>query len=103
MPEWTQIPQSDTLLPYALSPYIRSRGRPQTTRVSMKKDEFKKMDLTWDLAFKHSHKKEIVWRHGPYVLFSEFMLPNLERPEPRGDAYVNKMALVGGDFLVDDE
>ena len=39
-------------LAYALSPYIRSRGRPQTTWVSMMKDEFKKMDITWDLAFK---------------------------------------------------
>ena len=39
-------------LTYALSPYIRSRGRPQTTWVSMTKDELKKMDITWDLAFK---------------------------------------------------
>ena len=39
-------------LAYTLSPYIRSRGRPQTTWVSMMKDEFKEINITWDLAFK---------------------------------------------------
>ena len=39
-------------LAYTLSPYIRSRGQHQTTWVSMMKDQFKKINITWDLAFK---------------------------------------------------
>ena len=49
-------------LKYALSPYNKPKGRPKLTWISMMKEEFKNVNITWEEAFELSKNKK-QWEH----------------------------------------